>query len=190
MDQNLLNNPSIVIGNSMIAPKSLEWQSSGFELVSDILNEGDITFKSKLQLETEYSIKITDMKYNQLVSVISSSLRKLSKIKSNNKMAYNKNLPKECIANFSKISSAQVYKYYINSIFKVPVSQNKWVEFYPFLECVDWRNIYLLPSKTVIDIYLITLQFKTLHRVYACNYKLFQWKIKDSPDVFRVSTNR
>ena len=32
-------------------------------------------FKSKLQLETEYSIKMTDVKYNQLVSVI--SLRKL-----------------------------------------------------------------------------------------------------------------
>ena len=66
----------------------------------------------------------------------------------------------------------------------MPVSQNKWVEFYPFLECVDWKNIYLLPSKTVIDTDLITLQFKILHRVYACNYKLFQWKIKDSPECF------
>ena len=66
----------------------------------------------------------------------------------------------------------------------MPVSQNKWVEFYPFLEGVDWKNIYLLPSKTVIDTYLVTLQFKILHRVYACNYKLFQWKIKDSPECF------
>ena len=36
----------------------------------------------------------------------------------------------------------------------------------------------------VIDTYPITLQFKILHRVYACNYKLFQWKIKDSPECF------
>ena len=168
MDQNLFNNPAIVIGNSTIASESLDWQSSGFELVVDILNEGDITFKSKLQLETEYKIKMSDMKYNQLVSVISSRLKKLSKSKSNNETAYNKNLPKECIANFSKISSAQVYKYYIYSTFVMPVSQNKWVEFYPFLEGVDWKNIYLLPSKTVIDTYLVTLQFKILHRVYAC----------------------
>ena len=173
MDQNLFNNPVIVIGNSTIAPESLDWQSSSFELVSDILNEADITFKSKLELETEYKITMPHMKYNQLVSVTSSRLRKLSKSKLNNKTTYNKNLPKECIANFSKMSSAQV-----------PVSQNKWVEFYPFLEGVDWKNIYLLPSKTVIDTYLITLQFKILHRVYACNYKLFQWKIKDSPECF------
>ena len=112
MDQNLFNNPAIVIGNSTIAPESLDWQSSSFDLVSDILNEGDITFKSKLQLETEYKITMSDMKYNQLVSVISSRLRKLSKSISNNKTTCNKNLPKECIANFSKISSAQMYKYY------------------------------------------------------------------------------
>ena len=124
MDQNLFNNPAIVIGNSTIASESLDWQSSGFELVADILNE-DITFKSKLQLETEYKITMSDMKYNQLVSVISSRLKKLSKSKSNNETAYNKNLPKECIANFSKISSAQVYKYYIYSTFVMPVSQNK-----------------------------------------------------------------
>ena len=36
MDQNLFNNPAIVIGNSMIASESLDWQSSGFELVADI----------------------------------------------------------------------------------------------------------------------------------------------------------
>ena len=54
MDQNLFNNPAIVSGSSMIARESLDWQFSSFELVSDILNEGDITFKSKLQLETEY----------------------------------------------------------------------------------------------------------------------------------------
>ena len=46
MDQNLFNQPAIVIGNSMIAPESLDWQSLGFELVSDILNEGDITFST------------------------------------------------------------------------------------------------------------------------------------------------
>ena len=79
MDQNIFNNPSIVIGNSMIAPESLGWKSSGFELASNILNEGD------------------------------------------------------------KPSN----KYYICSTFEVPVSQNKWVEFFHFLECVDWRNICL-----------------------------------------------
>ena len=109
MDQNLFNNPAIVIGNSTIASESLDWQSSGFELVTDILNEGDITFKSKLQLETEYKITMSDMKYNQLVSVISSRLKKLSKSKSNNETAYNKTTAAVCISR----RVPQGKKYYI-----------------------------------------------------------------------------
>ena len=57
MNHNLFNDPAIVTGNGMIAPESLHWQSSSFELVSDILNEGDKTCKSKLQLQTKYSTK-------------------------------------------------------------------------------------------------------------------------------------
>ena len=53
MGQNYFNNRVIVIDNRMIAPESFDWQPLGFELDSDILNEGDITFKTKLHLETE-----------------------------------------------------------------------------------------------------------------------------------------
>ena len=51
MAQNYLNN--LVIYNRMIAPESFDWQPLGFELDFDILNEGDITIKSKLHIETE-----------------------------------------------------------------------------------------------------------------------------------------
>ena len=62
-----------------------------------------------------------------------------------------------------------------------PSSQNKWVEYYPFLEKVKWTQIYTLPSKIVKDSYLISFQFKIIHRIFNCNYKLFVWKIKQSP---------
>ena len=175
----------MIINNKVITPETLEWQIAGFQIVSDMVKREDRSFKTKTQIETEYNIKMSDMKYNQLVSVISSLLRKLpiSKL-SYNKSFMNTYLPLKCIEDFSKVSSAQVYKYFINSTSNTPLSQNKWVEHYPFLDSIDWGNIYLLASKTVQDTYLITLQYKILHRVYACSEKLFQWKIKDSPECF------
>ena len=60
------------------------------------------------------------------------------------------------------------------------MSQNKWIEYYPFLEQLNWKNIYLLPTKIVKTTNLISLQYKILHRVFNCNYKLFLWGIKHS----------
>ena len=31
------------------------------------------------------------------------------------------------------------------------------------------------------DAYLITFQYKILHRVFSCNYNLFNWNIRNSP---------
>ena len=86
------------------------------------------------------------------------------------------------LESFKKITTAKVYQNLISKIRVIPNSQNKWIEFYPFLESAIWENIYLLPSKIVIDAYLITMQFKILHRVFSCNYKLFLWNIKTSPN--------
>ena len=33
-----------------------------------------------------------------------------------------------------------------------------------------------------MDTYLITIQFKILHTVFSCNYKLFLWNIKTTPN--------
>ena len=72
--------------------------------------------------------------------------------------------------------------HYVKALYSTPTSQHKWVEYYPFLEMNDWKQIYLLPSKLVSNSYLINLQFKIIHRFFNCNYKLYIWKIKDSPD--------
>ena len=64
---------------------------------------------------------------------------------------------------------------------KIPQSQNKWIEYYPFLEKLDWTKVYTLPSRVLCDTYILTLQFKIVHRVFNCNYNLFKWQILDSP---------
>ena len=42
-------------------------------------------------------------------------------------------------------------------------------------------KLYLLRSKITLDTYLLTFQYKILHRIYNCNYNLYVWKIKDNP---------
>ena len=37
------------------------------------------------------------------------------------------------------------------------------------------------------DTYIITLQYKILHRVFASNYKIYIWKIKESPECWFCS---
>ena len=179
--QKLFNNPAFTINRKIISAGSREWEVAGFTYVSDIL-QNDNKFRSKLDIERRFSITISDMQYNQLVSVITSKLRILPKHCHYTQIDYYEVLPMKCLDNFSKITSAQIYRYFLSQGKTTPTSQNKWIEYYPFLETLEWKNVYLLPSKIVQDTYLITLQFKILHRVFACNYKLFIWKIKDTPN--------
>ena len=69
----------------------------------------------------------------------------------------------------------------VKALYRTPTSQNKWIEYYPFLEKQSWKQIYLLPSKIVKATNLKSLQYRILHRFFNCNYKLFLWNIKDSP---------
>ena len=178
----LFNNPAITINNKPVSPESDNWTKSGFENVADLFNETQMSFKTKQEVQNCFNIVISDLKFNQIVSVLSFILRRLSKNKKSANIIHPKNVKLfQGLESFKKITTAKVYQYLISKISVIPNSQNKWIEFYPFLESATWENIYLLPSKIVIDTYLITMQFKILHRVFSCNYKLFLWNIKTSP---------
>ena len=60
-----------------------------------------------------------------------------------------------------------------------PRAQNKWVEYYRFMNKFNWSKIYLLPAK--VDLKLQSLQFSIIHRYTACNYNLNLWNIIKSP---------
>ena len=109
-------------------------------------------------------------------------LKKLPKSKSTNFLKPNKPQNFQNIESLMSLSTAKIYKNLISRNISVPKSQNKWIEYYPFLEKANWKNIYLLPSQIVMDTYLITLQFKIVHRVFNCNYKLYLWNIKTCPN--------
>ena len=46
---------------------------------------------------------------------------------------------------------------------------------------VEWSVIFSRPYKSVWETQLQSFQYKILHRIIACNKKLFDMKIKDSP---------
>ena len=147
-----------------------------------IFNETRMSFKTKQEIENYFDIVISDLKVNQIVSVLSFILRRLPKNKKSANIIQPKNVKLfQGLQSFKKITTAKVYQNLISKIRVVPNSQNKWIEFYPFLESATWENIYLLPPKIIIDTYLITMQFKILNRVFSCNYTLFLWNIKTSP---------
>ena len=129
-----------------------------------------INFLSNPDLETKYGIQFDHMRYNQIISIVYSKQHSLN-IK--HVSTYQSSLPRNCLEKLGNIKSREVYNYNITSLYQIPRSQNKWIENYPILEKADWKSIYNLTCNLTSDSYLISLQYKILHRIFNCNYKLF-----------------
>ena len=82
--------------------------------------------------------------------------------------------------NIEKLKNKNIYESLTYSQ-AIPTAENKWVEYYPFLEKQDWSVVYSLPSKVTKDLKLQSLQYSIIHRYVGCNYNLYNWKIVDSP---------
>ena len=180
LDEPIFNNPLLTINNNLLVDRHSIWEKAGIIKVSDILSDDSKSFISKLDLQIKYNISISDMFYNQLTSMLLNILKSLPKVVTMPPLKY-QNIPNKCFAKISKTTSSQVNSYLAVSEYRSPLSQEKWIQYYPFLESLNWENIYILPFRVVSDTYLMTLQYKILHRVYACNEQLHIWKIIESP---------
>ena len=176
LQQPIFFNNFFTIGKKYISTGFRQWFDNGIHRVSDILNQNS-TFQGKDSLENKFNIEINNLQYNQIRSSVAFSLKSISNKESVSKI----NVPDLCLTNFKKVSSKIVLQYLTEQQYATSKSQNKWVEYYPFLEKVDWKLIYILPTRILLDTYIITLQFKILHRVFNCNYKLYIWNKIDSP---------
>ena len=83
LKEKLFDNPLIMVDKNPIMVEYKDWCSSGFSLVSDILNK-DLKLLRQKCLQKQYKIKISYMKSNQIVSAVTDKLHKLSKIKRKN----------------------------------------------------------------------------------------------------------
>ena len=87
------------------------------------------------------------------------------------------------VVNLDKVTSKQIYSTLImQNKFETPTSINTWLDRFPFLENINWRDIYELPYKTVAEPYLQSYQYKIVNRILNCNEQLNKWKIKNGPE--------
>ena len=78
--------------------------------------------------------------------------------------------------NIPKLTNKKIYKILTFSK-AIPSAENKWVEYYPFLETMNWSDIYSLCSLVTTNSKLRSLQYNRVHRIFCCNYNVYLWKI-------------
>ena len=135
---------------------------------------------TRVELENKFNIRIPFLKYYQITSSINSVLKSIKRAVPLSNVDEHR-IQKLCLYDLQKVKTQQVYCQLVKDLYQTPKSQDKCIEYYPFLEHIDWRDIYLLPNKIAKATYLTGLQYRILHRIFNCNYKLFLWGIKDSP---------
>ena len=141
----------------------------------------DKTLLSKKDLCRLYNINISQMDYNSILASIPKKWKSIIKHDDTDLNLSESNMffIRKINKNILKVSNKEVYSSIVEHT-KPPSSQNKWVEYYPFLELINWENIYCLPQKLTSDPRLISFQYSILHRFITCNYILHLWKLKDT----------
>ena len=82
--------------------------------------------------------------------------------------------------NVSCVTNRLLYRYLTCQKSTRPTAEDKWIEYYPFLETIDWSTIYTLQFMTLSDSRLQSFQYSILHRYFGCNYNLYLWKISEN----------
>ena len=82
--------------------------------------------------------------------------------------------------NLEKLKNKNIYES-LSYNKTTPTAENKWVEYYPFLDKLNWSDVYMIPYKASKDTKLHSLQYSILHRFAGCNYNLSNWKVVDRP---------
>ena len=79
------------------------------------------------------------------------------------------------------VTNKELYFELLKPQIKQPTAIETWVDLFPFLEHVSWRNIFKNTHQIVPDTYLQTFQCKIMHRLTNCNYNIYKWKLKEQP---------
>ena len=165
----------------VLPPKKVTGQLSAGQLSAGQLSTGQLsvhrndttnTFISKSDLEKDHKITISDIIYNQIVSALAFQIKKFLKVKTDCFILKYMNIPNQCISDIGKVKSSHVNAYFSAKLYSTPISQNNWIEFYPFLEGFDWRHIYI--EFLHVTISCLFGKLKT-HLIVTIVVKLITW---------------
>ena len=144
--------------------------------VVDII-EGN-NFMTKVELETKLACSISALFYNSLVCAIPQRWKLL--IRSNKKPNnYLKHDISHLKKNIAQLKTRDIYCY-LTYTKNLPTSVNKWIEHYPFLETLDWTQLFRVPYQITKEPKLQSFQYCITNRFVNCNYNLFLWRQIDS----------
>ncbi len=137
------------------------------------------------ELSNKYQFTVRQLQYMSLIDAIPSTWKfsyKKNVISCNTKLnkAKGKSIVGEMVDKVNCLKSATVYQILIQRLNIVPTAEEKWVEEFPALNQIHFKNFYILPYKTVSDSKIHVFQYKLLHRILACKHNLFKWKIIDN----------
>ena len=79
-----------------------------------------------------------------------------------------------------KLKSSEIYWELVNKKVKAPTALYTWIDLFPFLEKLEWSEIFRLAHEISKEPYLQSFQFKILHRIVNCGYNLFKWNAVQS----------
>ena len=186
LNEKLILNKHILIQNSVIGRDFNNKICNKILRVADVVDENRIIM-SRQEFERKQNATISDLTYNSLNSAIPKSWK--SVIHNKKKTEYNiwdNEIVYVSINNRSKLLSKtktkEIYWEKVNEVKQKPKSIEKWIDTFPFLNDISWKDIYLLPYKTVREPYLQTFQYKILNRTINCRHLLYVWKLIDSPN--------
>ena len=178
LNEKLCLNKFILIQGRPIGENYNLVKKTGITNLGQLVNKN--TFKTIRQLEAEYSCSLSQFQLNSLLSAIPSSWKKNLKDRTDFITGPLYDLPGMRI-NIPKLTNKKIYE--ILTFSKAsPSAENKWVKYYPFLETINWSDIYSLCSLVTTNSKLRSLQYNIVHRIFCCNYNLYLWKIVEKSD--------
>ena len=178
-------NQYILIDKKPLNNQYKKWIDSGILYIKDIFNaNGNVL--SVQELCVKYNININLMLYNSITRAIPKHWR----VYINNhppSSEVSQFLHNECIMIdgepkcIASVSSKYVSQLIIKRIQKPPISIERWIDKFPFLNDKDFRMFFKLAHTAVTESKLHCFQYKILNRILPCNESLYRMKIKSSP---------
>ena len=182
-NQVIWNNRYITINNSPFQWQ--EWLSKGVVHIGDLLDENR-RFLDHNGLNEKYGIACNFLNALQIRQSIPISWRCTL---SSNSPNTNTELVQGVSVNIqdkvrllSSCSTKILYQTLSNTKRLTPKCIARWKSDFPETETKDWGKIFNTAFRTTRETKLQTFQYKILHRIITCNKKLFDMKIKDSPE--------
>jgi len=147
--------------------------------IKNLLHNDEKSFLSREVISEQWGFELEILTYNTFLSSIPQGWKRLLKtdVRGERTSFHNDIFTLNIL---TKQANKLIYEKLIVSEYKTPSNENKWVEQYPFLEMLDWKEVYKLPYKICRNTFIQTLQYKILHRYLNCNYNLHIWQIKDT----------